>query len=126
MTRFQFKPRSLMDHPGTRAIVSQRTLHALQPIDEPELPQGPGWFDSSWELTHGLEVREGLPGDAQLQAWLDACTHADRRPALRPPTLLGRDPQPRPRLVSAPASAHAALVDAMQFGEFGIDGLELA
>lgn len=34
---------------------------------------GPGWFESSWELVRGLEVREGLPGDAQLHEWLEAC-----------------------------------------------------
>jgi len=33
-------------------------------------PQGPGWFDSSWELANGVEVREGLPADAGLDEWL--------------------------------------------------------
>jgi hypothetical protein len=33
---------------------------------------GPGWFDSSWELENGLDVREGLPADAGLDEWLAA------------------------------------------------------
>ncbi len=32
---------------------------------------GPGWFDSSWDLRRGLEVKEGWPGDRALRAWLD-------------------------------------------------------
>jgi hypothetical protein len=32
---------------------------------------GPGWFMSSWELQHGLEVREGWPGDTGLNEWID-------------------------------------------------------
>ena len=33
-------------------------------------PIGPGWFDSSWDLMRGLVVSEGLPADAELDAWL--------------------------------------------------------
>lgn len=33
-----------------------------------ESAQGPGWFESSWELRRGLEVREGPPPDAALDA----------------------------------------------------------
>jgi hypothetical protein len=42
-----------------------------------------GWFDSSWELVRGLEVREGLPGDAGLNEWLAASLRNDRRPVSR-------------------------------------------
>jgi hypothetical protein len=34
-------------------------------------PVGPGWFDSSWELRSGLQVKEGLPADLPLHAWLE-------------------------------------------------------
>jgi hypothetical protein len=34
---------------------------------------GPGWFDSSWDLQRGLDVREGLPDDAKLDEWLEVC-----------------------------------------------------
>jgi len=33
---------------------------------------GPGWFESSWDLQSGLEVCEGIPGDAGLKEWLEA------------------------------------------------------
>ena len=34
-------------------------------------PVGPGWFDSSWELRSGLQVKEGLPSDLPVQAWIE-------------------------------------------------------
>jgi hypothetical protein len=46
----------------------------------PELLGGPGWFDSSWELRAGLEVREGMPDDVRLDEWVDAFCAAGRRP----------------------------------------------
>jgi hypothetical protein len=36
-----------------------------------QVPVGPGWFDSSWELRSGLQVREGFPSDLPLQAWIE-------------------------------------------------------
>ena len=35
------------------------------------LPDGPGWFDSSWELRSGLHVKEGLPSDLPLHGWIE-------------------------------------------------------
>ncbi|MEO6031447.1 MAG: hypothetical protein ABIP61_06030 [Burkholderiaceae bacterium] len=43
--------------------------------------RGPGWFDSSWELQCGLEVREGLPVDARLHEWLMAALVPPHRAA---------------------------------------------
>lgn len=47
------------------------------------LPEGPGWFSSSRELQLGLEVKEGWPGDAALngwiETWLSLATMADCR-----------------------------------------------
>ena len=34
-------------------------------------PVGPGWFDSSWELRTGLQVKEGLPSDLPSHGWLE-------------------------------------------------------
>ena len=70
-----------------QAMVSMRTLRALALADEEpagpclaadvESPlKGPGWFDSSWDLVSGLDVREGLPGDARLNEWLTVCLRA--------------------------------------------------
>ena len=36
------------------------------------LPDGPGWFDSSWDLRSGLQVKEGWPADTTLHAWIEA------------------------------------------------------
>ena len=33
--------------------------------------RAPGWFDSSWELRRGLEVREGLPEGIDFEQWLE-------------------------------------------------------
>ena len=70
--------------PGPRVfelVVARHALRALKTLealrrtadDESTLgeePLGPGWFDSSWELGKGLDVREGLPADAGLEEWL--------------------------------------------------------
>jgi len=49
---------------------------SLLPIENPpasrSAPVGPGWFDSSWELRSGLQVKEGLPSDLPLQGWIEA------------------------------------------------------
>jgi len=40
--------------------------------------RGPGWFESSWDLRAGLEVREGWPDDVRLDEWLDGFCGSDR------------------------------------------------
>ena len=37
---------------------------------------GPGWYDSSFDLRKGLDVREGLPAEPQLHEWIEACLRA--------------------------------------------------
>ena len=49
------------------SLLSVETLPAHR-----NLPVGPGWFDSSWELRSGLHVKEGWPGDTTLHGWIDA------------------------------------------------------
>jgi hypothetical protein len=39
---------------------------------------GPGWFDSSWELRRGLEVKEGWFGDDRLHGWIENFLDAQR------------------------------------------------
>ena len=29
-----------------------------------------GWFDSTWELSKGLDISEGMPADLPLDGWL--------------------------------------------------------
>ena len=143
MARFHCQLRNAIAGPFAVPLVSLRTLEALNLVaadDEcDDAAQGPGWFDSSWDLTRGLEVHEGLPGDARLHEWLAVCLH-DARSASAPAR---RHEQHGAILV--PVAAHGAFVDAAQrgdlglavaidvarldavdeFGEFGIEGLEL-
>ena len=95
MTRFTATSHaSLATHHGAAARFSgflagllprqHETVHARLeaasdgPLDalEEDRVRGPGWFDSSWDLSRGLEVREGLPGDARLNEWIEACLRA--------------------------------------------------
>ena len=48
------------------------------------MPLGPGWFDSSFDLGHGLEVAFALPGDPTFEAWLEALARA-LEPVAAPP-----------------------------------------
>jgi len=32
---------------------------------------GPGWFDSSWDLRRGLDVREGWSDDERVHGWIE-------------------------------------------------------
>ena len=34
--------------------------------------EGPGWFDSSWDLRAGLQVDEGWPGELGVCGWIEA------------------------------------------------------
>jgi len=75
MARVQFHS----DAPHHRELslspeVVAQALDALAEADD--VRRGPGWFDSSWDLACGLVVREGLPGDASLNEWLDVCLRA--------------------------------------------------
>lgn len=42
----------------------------------PQLPaRGSGWFDSSWDLRSGCEVREDRPGAGSLRQWIAGWLH---------------------------------------------------
>jgi len=74
MVRLPFAPVSVSVRQGAnprtsgarRVDASHVAANACEPL------RGPGWFDSSWDLRAGLEVREGLPEDLRLEEWLDA------------------------------------------------------
>jgi hypothetical protein len=108
MARFQFNLRHLLTPRGAHPIVAQRSPHELQLDDARESPRGPGWFDSSWELSRGLEVHEGTPGDGRYDDWLVARAQVERRAAASRAARTVRKPPPD------------------DFSRFGIDGLELA
>jgi len=79
MARFHFDLRTILGSRAAHHAVARRALAALHLADEAdaaepaELTKGPGWFDSSWELVHGLEVREGLPANPSVNEWLTVC-----------------------------------------------------
>ena len=77
-TRFASGPRAFEAVVARHALQTLKTLEALRrPVDAgasiDDESHGPGWFDSSWELGQGLDVREGLPVDAGLDEWLAVC-----------------------------------------------------
>ena len=39
---------------------------------------GPGWFDSSWDLRRGLDVREGWSDDERVHGWIEDFLTAQR------------------------------------------------
>ena len=43
----------------------------LAPSNTARPTPGPGWFESSWDLRRGLEVREGGAADAGLRTWIE-------------------------------------------------------
>ncbi len=59
------------------ALPGELSLSPIEPVAsrgpaERAAHRGPGWFDSSWDLHRGCEVREGLPADSTLREWLEA------------------------------------------------------
>lgn len=54
-------------------LVVLRALDEIERETTDDRACGPGWFDSSYDLAQGLEVREGLPQDPSLNEWLSVC-----------------------------------------------------
>ena len=63
----------------TDAVPLELSLVPIEPVRGAVAPRGwqfgPGWFDSSWELRAGLEVREGS-GAETLFAWIETWLQA--------------------------------------------------
>ena len=53
-----------------RAAIACPPAAPGETVDDADLPLGPGWFDSSWDLKSGLDVSKGLPADASVNEWL--------------------------------------------------------
>lgn len=62
-----------------------------------EIVFGPGWFDSSWDLGSGLDVREDEPTLPSVSEWLLLPTPDPQAPSA-PSTTLALAPKPRPAL----------------------------
>jgi hypothetical protein len=60
-------------HSGAaRDVLGPIARRTGQPETERPPHRGPGWFDSSWDLRRGCEVKEGWPGDAGLRDWIES------------------------------------------------------
>ncbi len=82
MAHFPFNLPQLLTPRGTPLAVVQHALRDLLTGAGQGTAQGPGWFDSSFDLSQGLEVRDA--GDGGYDDWLAARASAERRaPAQR-------------------------------------------
>ena len=68
----------------TEAFTSELSLVPITVPSRPHEPsledrtRAPGWFDSSWELRRGLEVKERWFGDDELNGWIQSFLFAQR------------------------------------------------
>ena len=68
-----------MPHPSPAlALVAIDAAAPRAPRVERASGAGPGWFDSSFELRRGLEVREGWSDDERVRSWGDDYLRAQR------------------------------------------------
>jgi len=56
---------------------------ATRPQHHAPTSAGPGWFDSSWELSRGLEVKESWTEDDRVSDWIDDFLSAQRSTVAR-------------------------------------------
>jgi hypothetical protein len=84
MARIHFRISSALARWRARGHASPRRFRMMDLQALRELTLGPGWFDSSWDLGHGLEVAVGLPGDPTFLAWLEAQARAFESVAGKP------------------------------------------
>jgi hypothetical protein len=139
MTRSLFDYRNFFADKKSNSAIDRRSLrefeaeHAEEDSNGADTASASGWFDSSWDLRSGLDVQESAPGDTALYTWLGVWAAASAMPQ--------RHEKPGAGFV--PAAPHCALGHAQkvadlgfgvaaevthldEFGEFGIDGLQIA
>jgi hypothetical protein len=73
---------------------------------------GPGFFDSSFDLLRGLDVREGPPGDPKLNEWLENFVSQEKAATFDVATI-----------ESSSDESDSPQTD--DFSAYGIEGLEL-
>jgi hypothetical protein len=69
---------TLMRLSDARAVFGAASRLARHAPPQPAGHRGPSWFDSSWELRSGCEVREGWPADATLREWIEGWLYPAR------------------------------------------------
>ena len=74
---------------GIRSIVCLSLCAALpmppqvspsRAVASREADDGPGWYDSSWDLVRGLDIAEVPDLEAELPLWIEACLHMSSAP----------------------------------------------
>ena len=76
MARIRFNITTALARWRVRSPVSLQRFRMMDLASLMDRPHGPGWFDSSWDLDHGLEVAVALPGDPPFMAWIEAQARA--------------------------------------------------
>jgi hypothetical protein len=76
MTRIRFNISAALNKWRHRGRVSPVRFRMMDLASLDDMPRGPGWFDSSWDLGQGLAVEVALPGDPPYQAWIEAQARA--------------------------------------------------
>ena len=76
MARIRFQIAAALNKWRHRNRVSQSRFRMMDLASLADMPRGPGWFDSSWDLDQGLVVEIALPGDPPFQAWIEAQARA--------------------------------------------------
>ena len=72
MARIHFKISAALARWRHREAAPSRRFTMMELGGADDRPRGPGWFDSSWDLDHGLAIEVALPGDPAFAAWLEA------------------------------------------------------
>jgi len=72
MDRIRFNITAAITRWRARRHVNLQRFRMMELRSLDDLPLGPGWFDSSWDLGQGLQVEVALPGDPTFQAWIEA------------------------------------------------------
>jgi hypothetical protein len=121
MRRLQFRLFGATIRIGT---ASKATVEVDEPAASAELAipmerlpaGGPGFFDSTFDLLRGLEVREGSPGDRKVNVWLDDFAMESALALLRANVVV----------VAAEAAGSAPQADPPKdFSGYGIEGVSL-
>jgi len=75
MARFGYRISAAIRRWCKRRERRQTAFSMMALRGDDDAPRGPGWFDSSWDLDRGLEIRWVRPGDPGFAQWIEAMAH---------------------------------------------------
>jgi len=66
--------------PSELSLVARESIPARRECDRRGHAgaAGPGWFESSWDLERGLDVKEDWSGEDRLHGWIEEFLRAQR------------------------------------------------